>query len=75
MTFGEGDAAERWCLRAVADLLEVPPMFEWSPSVESCLKASVIPATATFWRLTESILRTRPIAAPNVGIAEPSARM
>ena len=68
--------AEPERLRAIAGLLEASPMFEWFPSVESCVKAGVAPATATSGRSTESILRTRPIAPlmwGSRGRAEPTS--
>ena len=54
-------------LRAVAGLLEASPMFEWLPSVESCVKAGVDPRDRHFRAFNRMALADATHCAPTWG--------
>ena len=59
-------------LRAVADLLEASPMFDWFSSIEACEKAGVDPGSRHLRAFHKVGLEDGTYCKPNVGIAGPS---
>ena len=61
-------------LRAVANLLEASPLFDWFSSVKSCVKAGVDPRHRYYRAFHRIDLADQTYCKPNVGVTGPSGR-